>query len=70
MGGAAFFEGYDARDGFKHKPFWVWPAEEYEALEVLEFLWPWLSGRRHGQALDRAPIEAILLEASKADEPD
>jgi hypothetical protein len=57
---------YEGRDGFKRKPFWVWVAEEYEALEVLELLWPWLSGRRHAQALDLAPAEAILLEASKA----
>lgn len=52
-------------DGCKRKPYWVWHAEEYEALEVLELLWPWLSGRRKGQALDLAPMEAILLDASK-----
>jgi hypothetical protein len=28
-------------------------------------IWPWLSGRRKGQALDLAPTEAILLWASK-----
>lgn len=61
---------YESRDGFKRKPFWVWVAEEYEALDVLELLWPWLSGRRHGQALDFAPIDAILPEASKASMPD
>jgi hypothetical protein len=56
---------YEQPDGCKRKPYWVWLAEEYEALDVLELLWPWLSGRRHGQALDLAPLEAILLEASK-----
>jgi hypothetical protein len=43
----------------------VWQAEEDEALEVLEILWPWPSGRRKGQALDLAPMEAILFWASK-----
>jgi len=63
-----FFEGhYEARDGFKRKPYWVWLAMEYEALEVLELLWPWLSHRRRGQAMDHAPLEAIHLEASKED---
>jgi hypothetical protein len=57
---------YAGRDGFRRKPFWVSLAEEYEALEVLELLWPWLSSRRRSRALDFAPIEAILLEASKA----
>lgn len=57
---------YEQRDGHKRKPFWVWLAEEYDALEVIELLWPWLSGRRRGQAMDHAPLEAILLEASKA----
>jgi hypothetical protein len=47
------------------KPYWIWHADEYEALDVLEILWPWLSGRRKGQALDLAPMEAILLWASK-----
>jgi hypothetical protein len=61
---------YASRDGSHRKPLWVWLAEEYEALDVLELLWPWLSGRRHGQALDHAPIEAILLEASKAAAPE
>ena len=61
---------YEARDRSRRKPFWVWLAEEYEALEVLELLWPWLSSRRKGQAMDRAPLEAILLEASKADRPE
>ncbi len=55
--------------GERRKPFWVWLAEEYDALEVIELIWPWLSARRHGQAMDLAPLEAILLEASKADEP-
>jgi hypothetical protein len=36
-------------------------AEEYEALEVLELLWPWLTDKRRAQALALAPIEAILL---------
>jgi hypothetical protein len=57
---------YEQPDRRKRKPFWVWLAEEYEGLEVLELLWPWLSGRRHCQALDLVPMEAILLEASKA----
>lgn len=57
---------YPGPHGSKRKPFWVWHAEEYDALEVLELLWPWLSGRRHDQALDIAPLDAILLEASKA----
>ena len=56
---------YEQRDGSKRKPFWVWLAEEYDALEVLELLWPWLSARRHGQAMDLAPLEAILLDAAK-----
>jgi hypothetical protein len=56
---------YEQADGHRRKPFWVWLAEEYEALEVLELLWPWLSGRRHAQAMDFAPLEAILVEASK-----
>ena len=54
--------------GERRKPFWVWHSEEYDALEVIQLLWPWLSARRHGQALDLAPLEAILLEASTADE--
>ena len=53
--------------GERRKPFWVWLAEEYEALEVLELLWPWLSARRHAQALDIAPMEAIFVEAALAD---
>lgn len=57
---------YDPR----RKPFWVWLAEDYEGLEVLELLWPWLSPRRRGQALDIAPLEAICLEASLADMPE
>ena len=52
---------YQYSDGFVRKPFWVWVATEYDALEVLEMLWPRLSDRRHDQALARAPIEAILL---------
>ncbi len=61
---------YGSPGGPKRKPFWVWLAEEYQALEVLELLWPWLSHRRRGQAMDHAPLEAILLEASKDDCPD
>jgi hypothetical protein len=49
------------RDGIVRKPLWVWVATEYDALEVLELLWPWLGERRRGQALALAPIEAILL---------
>jgi hypothetical protein len=54
---------HQGTDGYKRKPYWVWIADEYEALEVLEMLWPWLSERRRGQALRLAPIEAILLGA-------
>ena len=54
----------------KRKPFWVWLAEEYEALEVLELLWPWLTPRRRSQAMDYTPLEAIHLDASNADWPD
>jgi hypothetical protein len=61
---------YEGRDGYKRKPFWVWLAEEFEALEVLELLWPWLSIKRRSQALEIAPIEAILLEASQVAAPD
>jgi hypothetical protein len=32
---------------------------------VIEMLWPWLSGRRHAQALDLAPLDAILLDAAR-----
>jgi hypothetical protein len=53
------------RDGHHRKPYWVWLAEEYDALEVLEMLWPWLSGKRRGQAMDHATLEAILLDAAK-----
>jgi hypothetical protein len=56
---------YEQPDGFRRKPFWVWLAEEYDALEVIEMLWPWLSGRRHAQALDLAPLDAILLDAAR-----
>jgi hypothetical protein len=56
---------YEGRDGYKRKPFWVWLAEEYEALEVLELLWPWLSDKRRAQALALAPIEAILLGSTE-----
>ena len=52
---------YRYRDGIVRKPFWVWVAIEYDALEVLEILWPWLSERRREQALALAPIDAILL---------
>ena len=52
---------YASRDGHRRKPFWIWHSEEYEALEVLELLWPWLSVRRRAQALELAPVEAILL---------
>jgi hypothetical protein len=52
---------YQYSDGIRRKPFWVWVAVEYDALEVLEMLWPWLSDRRREQALALAPIEAILL---------
>jgi hypothetical protein len=52
------------RDGSRRKPYWVWLAREYEALEVLEQLWPWLGERRRAQALAIAPIEAILLSPS------
>jgi hypothetical protein len=31
---------YASRDGHRRKPFWIWHSEEYEALEVLELLWP------------------------------
>lgn len=57
---------YTQADGLRRprKPFWDWVASEYEALEVLELLWPWLSGRRHGQAMDLVPLEAILLDAA------
>jgi hypothetical protein len=51
--------------GAKRKPHWIWHADEYEALEVLEMLWPWLSDRRHAQALDLAPLDAILLDAAR-----
>ena len=61
---------YDARDGYERKPFWVWLAVEYEALDVIELLWPWLTPRRRGQAMDHAPLEAIHLDASKADAPE
>lgn len=61
---------YESRDGYRRKPFWVWLAEEFEALEVLELLWPALSIKRRSQALEIAPIEAILLEASKTAAPD
>ena len=57
---------YESPDGSRRKPFWVWLAEEYDALEVLELLWPWLSHRRRGQAMDIVPLEAIHLDASKA----
>jgi hypothetical protein len=53
-------------DGYVRKPYWVWLAAEYEALEVLEMLWPWLGQRRRGQALKLAPVEAILLEPTTA----
>ena len=56
---------YDYSDGIKRKPFWVWVAIEYDALDVLELLWPWLSERRREQALEHAPIEAILLGPSQ-----
>ena len=52
---------HQLRDGYVRKPYWVWLAPEYDALEVLEMLWPWLSERRRAQALALAPIEAILL---------
>jgi hypothetical protein len=55
---------HQGNDGYRRKPYWVWLAEEYEALEVLEMLWPWLSGRRKDQALDLAPLDAILLNAA------
>jgi hypothetical protein len=58
---------HQGNDGFRRKPCWVWLAEEYEALEVLELLWPWLSGRRKSQAMDFAPLDAILLAASKGE---
>jgi hypothetical protein len=53
---------YEYRDGIKRKPHWVWIATSYDALEVLELLWPWLGERRRAQALAIAPIEAILLK--------
>lgn len=52
---------YDYRDGIKRKPHWIWVALRYDALEVLELLWPWLGERRRAQALAIAPIDAILL---------
>jgi hypothetical protein len=55
---------YEHSDGYKRKPFWIWHADECVALEVLELLWPWLSGRRKGQALDLAPLDAILITAA------
>jgi hypothetical protein len=53
------------RDGSVRKPYWVWLAPEYDALEVLELLWPWLGERRRAQALALAPTEAILLGPSE-----
>ena len=52
---------HQGKDGSARKPYWVWLAPEYDALEVLEMLWPCLSERRREQALALAPIEAILL---------
>jgi hypothetical protein len=57
---------HQGADGYVRKPYWVWIAGQYDALEVLEMLWPWLSERRRGQALRLAPIEAILLESQSA----
>jgi hypothetical protein len=31
-------------DGHRRKPYWVWVACEYDALEVLEMIWPWRAG--------------------------
>jgi hypothetical protein len=48
-------------NGPRRKPFWVWMARDFDALEVLEMMWPWLSARRRRRALELAPLDAIHL---------
>jgi hypothetical protein len=43
-------------DGFRRKPAWLWVAEEYDALDALALLGPWLSRRRLERALELTGI--------------
>lgn len=37
---------YQQNDGYKRKPFFRWIAHEYNALDAMQLLAPWLSKRR------------------------
>jgi hypothetical protein len=37
---------WQGTDGFKRKPYWVWIARRYNAMEALDVMAPWLSSRR------------------------
>lgn len=43
-------------DGFRRKPAWLWVAEEYDALDALALLGPWLGRRRLARALELTGI--------------
>jgi hypothetical protein len=44
-------------DGIPRKPFWVWSARDYDALDVFAMLTPWLSKRRLDRALELTGID-------------
>jgi hypothetical protein len=41
------------------------PIHRFDALEVLEMMWPWLSARRRRRALEPAPLDAIHLPVDR-----
>ena len=51
------------RDGYKRKPFWVWVAQSYCALDALQLLGPWLSERRLSRAYELTGIRFHVLSA-------
>lgn len=52
---------FEAKDGFRRKPFWMWVAEGEEAWEAADLLSPWLSEARMGQ-IDRVFGESERIE--------
>jgi hypothetical protein len=43
---------YELKDGFRRKPVFRWIATEYNALDAMQLLAPWLSKRRIDRAFE------------------
>jgi hypothetical protein len=53
------------RDGYRRKPFWAWVASDYDALDVMNMLAPWLTKRRLARAQELTglsfPVQRLPL---------